>query len=283
MVEFDHLITSAFGFGEKLILELLQRGESVFAIYPTPKDVPMSFLGKKNIKYGFIKFEHDPILEKALPRKVKHIIHIFDVYSGRFSKMFKANTLATLLLLDWAKNVGAESFTYLSSGEVYGRGKDLHEKSELEPHGFYATTKYQAEMLLRFYQRAMRINTVRLFFPFGDGAEQGFVYELARAVKTGSPVESTYSLISPTFGDDIVTPLLNIHGLKQSGVYNLCGSPVSVDAIVEQLGKTIGRSPSKVQIGNDTLTGNNKMATEKLGYVETPIADALERTFKHMR
>ncbi|UCD05633.1 MAG: NAD(P)-dependent oxidoreductase [candidate division WOR-3 bacterium] len=282
-MEFDYLITSAFGFGEKLILELLRRGESVFAIYPTPKDVPMSFLGKKNIKYGFIKFEHDPILSKTLPRKVKHIIHIFDVYSGRFSKMFKANTLATLLLLDWAKNVEAESFTYFSSGEVYGTGKEITEGSRLEPHGFYATTKYQAEMFFRFYQRAMRINTIRVFFPFGNGIEQGFVYELARALKSGGPIEPTYNLISPTFGDDIVTPLLNIHGLKKSGVYNLCGSPVNVDAVVEQLGKIIGKSPNELQIGKDTLTGNNKVATEKLGYVETPIADALERAFKHMR
>ena len=283
MVEFDHLITSALGFAERLILELINRGESVFAIYPTPKDVPMSFLGKKNIKYGFVKFESDPILDKTLPRRVKHIIHIFDVWSGRFSKVFKANTLATLLLLDWAKNVGAESFTYLSSGEVYGSGNEIDEDSGLEPHGFYATTKYQAEMFLKYYQRALRISTVRVFFPFGNGLEQGFLYELARAVKTGSPVESTYKLISPTFGDDIVAPLLNIHGLKQGGVYNLCGSAVSIEAIVDQIVKTIGKSPQKMKIGENALTGNNRFAREKFGYVETPIADALECTFKNMK
>ncbi|MDH4210937.1 MAG: NAD(P)-dependent oxidoreductase [candidate division WOR-3 bacterium] len=282
-MEFDNLLTSAFGFAEKLILELLQRGESVYAIYPTPKDVPMSFLGKKNIKYGFLKFEHDPILEKTLPRRVKHIFHIFDMYGGRFSKVFKANTLATLLLLDWAKNVGAESFTHLSSGEVYGRGKDLTEEAALEPHGFYATTKYQAEMFFKYYQRALRISTVRLFFPFGSGVEQGFLFDLARAVKSGNPVESTYDQISPTFGDDIVAPLLKIHDRKQVGVYNLCGSPIKVETIVEKIRQIIGKEPSKITVEENELTGNARLAREKLGYVETSIDDALERAFVHMK
>jgi nucleoside-diphosphate-sugar epimerase len=282
-VEFDNLITSAFGFGEKLILELLQKGESVFAIYPTPKDVPMSFLGKKNIKYGFVKLEHDPILEKTLPRKARHIFHTFDVYNGRFSRVFKGNTLATLLLLEWAKNAGAESFIFLSSAEVYGRGKDLNEESALEPHGFYATSKYQAEMFFKYYKRALRINTVRLFFPFGNGIEQGFVFDLARAIKSGNPIESAYSLISPTFGDDIVTPLLKIRDQKEGGVYNLCGSSLRVDVIVEQIGKTIGKPLNKVTGGDHALTGNNQLARERFGYVETSIDDALERAFANMK
>ena len=46
-MEFDNLITSSFGLGEKIILELLRRGESVFAVFPTAKDVPMSFLVRR--------------------------------------------------------------------------------------------------------------------------------------------------------------------------------------------------------------------------------------------
>ena len=283
MMEFDNLVTSAFGFGEKLILELLKRGESVFAIYPTPKDVPMSFLGKKNIKYGFLKLAHDPILDKALPRRVKHIFHVFEAYTGRFSKVFKANTLATLLLLDWARNAGAESFTYLSSGEVYGNGKDFSEEAAIEPHGFYATTKAHAEALLKFYERAFRINIVRLFFPFSNGVEQGFVFNLANAVESGVPIESYYLTVSPTFGDDIVGPLLKVRDQKEAGTYNLCGSAVAVSTIVEEMGKIIGKEPKKVEIGKSELTGTCKVAREKLGYAETPIRDALERSFKQMK
>ena len=282
-MEFDNLITCALGYGERLIFELLQKGESVFAVYPTPKDVPMSFLGKKNIKYGFVKLENDPILEKTLPRRVKHIFHTFDVYSGRFSRVFKGNTLVTLLLLEWAKNAGVESFMYLSSGELYGRGKGVTEDAAMDPQGFYATTKYQAELLSKYYRRAFRILTARLFFPFGVGIEQGFVFEMARAIKSGNPVESAYSLISPTFGDDVVAPLLKIRDQKEGGVYNLCGSPVEVERLVEKISKVIGRESGKIKVADNALTGSNRVAREKLGYVETPMDDALERSFAHMK
>jgi len=282
-VEFDNLITCALGYGERLILELLKRGESVFAVYPTPKDVPMSFLGKKNIKYGFVKLENDPILEKTLPRRVKHVFHTFDVYSGRFSKVFKGNALVTLLLLDWAKTAGVVSFIHLSTGELYGKGKDLTEDAVIDPHGFYATTKYQAEMLSKYYQRAFRIQTARLFFPFGSGIEQGFLFELARALKTTDQVESAFTLISPTFGDDIVGPLLKIRDEKQAGVYNLCGSPIEVKALVGKISQVIGKESGKMKAMDKDLTGSSSLARENLGYVETPIDDALERAFAHMK
>jgi UDP-glucose 4-epimerase len=282
-MEFDNLITSPFGFGERLILELLRKGESVFAVFPTPKDVPMSFLGKKNIKYGFLKLEHDPILEKTLPRRVKHVFHIFEAYNGRFSKLFKANTLATLLLLDWAKAAGVQSFTYISSGEVYGAGENVDEGAVLQPHGFYATTKYQAEMLLKFYQRAFRISTVRLFFPFGKGLEQGFIFDLARAIESGEPLQSDYDKVSPTFADDIVLPLINIRDQKDGGICNICGSAIDVAALAEKIGETIGKSPQTVQAGKRALTGSSRQAREKIGYAETSFHDAVDRSFAHMK
>ncbi|MBE0432664.1 NAD(P)-dependent oxidoreductase [candidate division WOR-3 bacterium] len=279
MVEFDNLITSPFGIGERLILELLRRGESVFAVYPTAKDVPMSFLGKKNIKYGFLRFEQDPVLDKTLPRKVKHVFHNFDAYHGRLAKLFKANTLATLLLLDWAKNAGVQTFTYLSSGEVYGSGENIDENAALDPQGPYAVTKYQAEMLLEFYRKAFRINTVRLFFPFGKGVEQGFVSDLARAIKDGERVESPYQQISPTFVEDTIAPLIAVRDQKEAGIHNLCGSPVNVTALVEQIGQAAGKAPAKLKAGNNMLCGSNRQVKERLTYVETPLPDAINITF----
>lgn len=282
-MEFDNLITSPFGFGERLILELLNREESVFAVFPTPKDVPMSFLGKKNIKYGFLRFEQDPVLERALPRRVKHVFHIFEHYTGKFSKVFKANTLATLLLLDWAKNAGVESFTYLSTGEVYGKGTDLGETSGFDPRGFYATSKYQAEMILKFYQRAFRINAVRLFFPYGKGLEQGFVFDLVRAMKSGEPFEGDYDTVSPTFADDAVGPLIKIRDQRGEDAYNICGNAVGVSALVQVVEQTIQKPLKKVHLKKNALTGNCFKAKEKLGYVETPLHDAINRSYGHLR
>ncbi|UCF70681.1 MAG: NAD(P)-dependent oxidoreductase [candidate division WOR-3 bacterium] len=282
-MEFDNLITNPFGFGERLILELLRRGESVFAIFPTAKDVPMSFLGKKNIKYGFCKLEHDPILEKILPRRIKHVFHLFEAYSGRFSKLFKANALATLLLLDWAKAAGVQSFTYLSSGEVYGTGENIEEGAALEPRGFYGTTKFQAEMLLRFYKRSFTISIVRLFFPFGHGLEQGFVFDLARSIEAGEPFQSAYNKVSPSFADDAVLPLINARDQKEGDIYNICGSETSVAVLAEKIGEAIGKAPKRVEAGKHVLTGSSKQAREKIGYAETVFDDAIGRSFAHMK
>jgi nucleoside-diphosphate-sugar epimerase len=278
-MEFINLITNPFGLGEKLILELLKCGESVFAVFPAPKDVPMAFLGKKNIKYGFLKFDQDPVLEKVLPRRVKNVFHIFDMYSGRLTRLFKSNTLATLLLLDWAKHAGVEKFIYLSSGEVYGRGTNLDEKSPCNPHGFYATTKYQAEMLLKFYERAFLINIVRLFFPFGEGVEQGFIFDVAHAIKSSQDINLEYNVIAPTFTDDVVDPIIKIRGQKDAQIHNICGSAVPIDALIADMNSIIQRSPGKVQTRPIQISGNNAKARELLGYKETPLHEALKSCF----
>jgi nucleoside-diphosphate-sugar epimerase len=278
-MEFDNLITSPFGLGEKLILELLRRGESVFAVFPAAKDVPMFFLGKKNIKYGFLKFDQDPVLEKTLPRRVKNLFHIFELYNGRFSKVFRANTLATLLLLEWAKSASVENFVYLSSGEVYGKGTDLDEKSPCNPHGFYATTKYQAEMLLKFYQKFLRIQTVRVFFPFGRDMEQGLIPNLVRSIRAEEYVESEYGTIAPTFTDDIVEPLIKARDSRESGLYHISGSTIRTEKLIEELKTIVQRSPKKVEIKKNEISGNSAKARETLGYVETPLLEALANSF----
>ena len=281
-MEFDNLITSPFGLGERLILELLKRGESVYAVFPTPKDVPMSFLGKKNIKYGFLKFDHDPVLEKALPRRIKRLYHVYELYSGRFSRLFKANTLATLLLLEWAKSTGVEDFVYLSSGEVYGRGTNLDEKRAAAPHSFYATSKYQAEMFLRFYQRFFRIHTIRLFFPYGKGVEQGFVWNIAQSLLSEDIVNAEYDTISPTFVDDVVEPLFRLRELKDSGIYNVCGSPVKVEKLTEELKEIVQKSAATLRSKNLALSGNSSKARESLGYKETSVAEAMKVSFGNL-
>lgn len=281
MIEFDNLITSASGLGERLILELLRRGETVFALYPTAKDVPMSFLGKKNIKYGFIKLEQDQVVDRALPRKVKHVFHNFDVYHGRLAKLFKANTLATLLLLDWAKDAGAQTFTFVSSGEVYGPAENADENRALAPLGPYAFTKYQAEMLLEFYSKGMafRINVARLFFPFGQGVGQGLIADVARAIRRGERVETPYRQISPTFVDDAVAPLVALRDRPEAGVYNLCGSAVEVSALAQRIAAVLGKPAPAVKPGPNLLGGSNRRCREELACAETPLDQALAASF----
>jgi nucleoside-diphosphate-sugar epimerase len=193
--------------------------------------------------------------------------------------MFKSNVLATLLLLDWAKHIGVESFTYLSSGEIYGRGNSIDEKGSSNPHGFYATTKQQAEMLLKFYGRFFGIQTLRVFFPFDKGLEQGFVWNLVQTVMSGQAVEAEYSYISPTFGADIVEPLIKMREQKGATIGNICGSPVKLEQLVDELKQVVQKSPKKVVPGKTTLTGKNTYAKEQLGYRETALHEAIRHSF----
>lgn len=278
-MEFINLITSPFGLGEKLIFELLKRGESVYTIFPSAKEVPMSFIGKPNLKYGFVKFDEGLYFDKSLPRRIKRVFHIYGLYSGSFLKLFKCNTLATMLLLDWAKRVGAQTFIYLSSGDVYGSGKNLDEKRSSHPHSFYATTKSQAEMLLRFYGKSYTIHTVRLFFPFGKNVNQGHIADLAKSIISGESIDTAYRVIAPTFVDDGIEPLIKLREVKENQLINICGSPIEIKKLVEEIQKLSGKSAAKLTVGTTELSGNNTKAQEILGYRETPIEEALKKAF----
>lgn len=281
-METTNLVTSPFGIGEKLILELLKKGESVHTVFPSPKDVPMSLLGKAHLKYGFVKFDQETNIEKGLPRKAINVFHIYDIYTGPFIRIFTANTTATLLLLDWAKKAEIAKFIYLSTGEVYGQGNNLNETTAYNPRSFYATTKFQAEVLSRYYSKLFDIKTIRPFFPFGKVINQGYIHNLIESIKSGGNIETEYALITPAFIDDIIEPLIRVRELKESGLggppYNICGSPMRIEDFIKVVEKNINKSAKNIRIGKTELAGNNSKAKDVLGYKETPIEEALKNT-----
>jgi nucleoside-diphosphate-sugar epimerase len=279
MREAVNLVTSPFGIGEKLIFELLKKGETVYTVFPSPKGVPMSFIGKINLKYGFLKFDRDTQLDKTLPKKVKHVFHLYEAYDGSFTTIFKSNPCATLLLLDWARNAGVSKFIYLSSGEVYGQGHDISESAGYNPRSFYATTKFETEVLFRYYFRSFTLHTLRVFFPFGKSSPPGYVSNLGKAIIDGSSVDTEYRIISPTFIDDIVSPLMKLRDIDGHEIFNICGSPVGVDDMVDKIKYVSAGSPKKINVGKLELTGNNIKSKELLGYHETPLNDAIKISF----
>ena len=277
-MEMTNLVTSPFGYGEKLILELLKKGESVYTIFPSPKNVPMSFLGKINLKYGFIQFDRDVYLDKTLPKKVKYVFHLHELYSGPFTRLFKSNPTATLSLLEWARKAEVSKFMYLSSGEIYGKGKNVDEKASHNPHSFYATTKFETEILFRYFHKSLHIGIVRVFFPFGKDVD-GFVAHLYQSIKSGDSIDTEYKTISTTFVDDMVRPLLRMRDAKENETYNICGEAIAVEELVNRIKTLCESSPKKVACGKIELTGNCAKAQKELGFRPTPLDDALKRTF----
>jgi len=276
MMDITNLVTSPFGIGEKLVLELMKKGETVYTVFPSPKDVPMSYLGKVNFKYGFTRLDQDINPEKALPRKAVNLFHVYETYSGPFLKVYTANTTATLSLMEWAKKSGVSKFILISTGEIYGQGRNLVDTAAINPRNFYANSKFQAELLTRFY-RHFEIKIIRVFFPFGKGVD-GYVNRLLSSIKTAAAVETEYGIISPTFCDDMTEPLLRIRDIKGNCMFNVCGRPIAIEELVHGVEKIVNKTGSKVKFGKVELTGDNQKARDELGYQETPIEAALTAT-----
>ncbi len=270
------LVTSPFGLGEKLILELLKTGESVYTVFPSPKDVPMSFLGKINLKYGFIRFDFDSAFEKNLPKRVKCVYHLYEMYYGPFTAVFRANPCATLQLLDWSKKVGVEKFVYMSSGEVYGEGSHLDERTTCIPKSFYATSKLETEMLFRYYAKFFSIDTLRVFFPFGHGHRQAYLCNLYQAIMSGNAIDTEYGVISPTYVDDMVMPLIALQEKRESQLINFAGAPVRISELLDKVITVTGKRPKKIAIGQSELTGDSSKASRILGYSITSWQEAVE-------
>ncbi|MEO0095459.1 MAG: NAD(P)-dependent oxidoreductase [candidate division WOR-3 bacterium] len=275
-MEIENLVTSHSGIGELLTSELIKRGETVYTVFPSPKDVPMSFLGKINLKYGFVKFDQELNIEKGLPRKVKNIFHIYETYSGPFTKIFMTNAATTLFLLEWAKKVGASKFILLSSGEIYGYGENITESNSYNPRSFYATTKFYAETLSRYYNKIFEVKILRVFFPYGKNLHQGYLYNLTESLKNTGIIETDYGAICPTLIDDIIEPLIKLRDVPGNSVYNICGSAISLSQLIKEIESAIGKTAKKLNTGKNILCGDCSKAKADLGYKETSLKNGIQ-------
>ncbi len=87
-------------------------------------------------------------------------------------RLLAVNVVGTANLLDWAAGLeGLERFVYVSSGSVYGSGPAdgpmggvVPEEGYVQPQGFYAISKYAAELMTRRYAEAMGLPAVAVRF-----------------------------------------------------------------------------------------------------------------------
>src|SRR5262249_49632632 len=109
---------------------------------------------------------------------------------------FAVNVQATLTLLQWALSSGVERFIQVSSGGVYGSGRQsslLCETDPLAMHspiGFYLGTKLCSEVIFQNYSHFFRSAvTLRPFFIYGPGQRKDmFVARLIESIRTGARV-----------------------------------------------------------------------------------------------
>jgi len=172
----NYLITGAAGFiGAAVAKRLLEQGDRVVSIDN------LSTGYRENIPDGVEFFAsdcQDPEVLKEIPRLAYDaILHIAGQSSGEISFSdpvydLRTNTESTLLLLDYARQVGCHRFLYASTMSVYGVKPDraISEDESAHPESFYGVGKLASEEYLRIYERfGIRSTALRLFNVYGPG------------------------------------------------------------------------------------------------------------------
>jgi nucleoside-diphosphate-sugar epimerase len=160
------------------------------------------------------------------------------------------NVAATAGLLDLARRAGARRFVLASTGGVYAPSPaPLRERDPVDPRGFYAASKYSAELLARSYADLVQVTVLRPFFVYGPAQRPGMlVRELAKRVLGGETVTIRGEqglVINPIHADDAARAVLAVlQAPTAPAIVNIAGAQTaSLLEIVTMLGEAAGREP----------------------------------------
>lgn len=242
------LITGSTGFiGSNLVSHLAK--QEIDRIYALHRSKPATS-GSKFVEY----IQHD-LLEKLssdkLPQELDCIVHLAAVMDKTIDnfQMFQINTFGTLALLEYSRNVGVKKFIFASTGGVYGYSKEiLSEECQVNPIGFYALSKYQAEILVKYYSQYFQTVVLRFFFPYGPGQAKGIIPTIFKRIKNNQPVilnNGGNPHINPIHISDVVKLISNAITLEsESTIVNICGDEViSIRDLAELISKYLAIDP----------------------------------------
>jgi UDP-glucose 4-epimerase len=296
------LITGVAGFiGSTLAERLLAHGADVSGIdcftdyYPRPmKERNLTAL----LQHPRFTFIESRIQDADLVRALSDRTHLFHLAAqagvrkswGRdFAVYTEHNIEATQVLLEACTLATLERIVYASSSSVYGDDvpMPMREDARLQPVSPYGVSKLAGEHLCYLYHVNFGVPTVslRYFTVYGprQRPDMGF-HKFLRATILGEPIsvygdgEQTRDF---TFVDDAVsaTEAAATRGIP-GRVYNVGGgSRVTVNQVVEMIGRVSGRRPlvtvDSAQMGDmrhtyaDTALARTDLAFEpKVGLEE---------------
>lgn len=256
------LLTGASGFlGGHLLPALLARGHEVAAL-SRRRNVIDAEVGARWVQ-GDLTI---PEGLAALPPKVDAVVHlaqseVFRDFPERAREIFSVNTGATLNLLDYARNAGAQRFVFASTGNVYGpQPSPIPERGRLDPSDFYGATKLAAELLMTQYARFFETAILRLFTVYGPGQQPTrLVPRLVETVRAGRPVviDSHGGMrVCPTHVEEVVEVIARLLELKGSSCVNVAGPEAySVKELADIIGSVLGVAV-RVQMTDEASSGD---------------------------
>jgi nucleoside-diphosphate-sugar epimerase len=214
-----------------------------------------------------------------------------------------SNVIGTLNVLLAARDSGVRRVVFASSSSVYGSVPDLpkHEALQTLPISPYAVAKLAGEGYCRAFSEVYGLETValRYFNVFGPRQDPQSQYSavipnfITAALRGDAPVifgdgEQSRDF---TFVENVVEAnvlAMSADSRVAGRAYNVaCGERISLNALVEAIGRVLGRSiepryekgrPGDVR---HSMADSSK-AEQEFGYrVVVPFSDGLARTVQH--
>jgi nucleoside-diphosphate-sugar epimerase len=260
------LVTGAAGFiGSTLTDRLLECGADVIGIdsftdyYPRPMKERNLAGARQHPRLRFIEARIQDADLRSLLSDRTHVFHLAAQAGvrkswGREFGVYTTNNIeATQTLLEAARHVDLDRFVYASSSSVYGDDVALPMREDAlpQPVSPYGVSKLAAEQLCHLYFANYGVPAVslRYFTVYGprQRPDMGF-HKFLRAALRAEPIslygdgEQTRDF---TFVADVVEASLAAAERGVSGrVYNIGGgSRVSVNDVLEMIGRVSGRAP----------------------------------------
>lgn len=233
-----------------------------------------------------------PLDRAVLPSSPAAVIHLAQApgyrdFPGRAREMFDINVASTFDLLEYAREAGARSFVFASSGGVCGPSDGpLAEDSPFAPSNFYLRTKVASEVLAAGYAGELSVVLLRFFFPYGPGQRDKLIPDIVSRVKEGREVVlygEDGLRFNPIYVDDVAEAVARSLSLEGLHTVNVAGDEVStLRELAEMIGAVVGRRPvfrREAAPGPQGLVADTRAMDELLGrWPRVGLREGLERT-----
>jgi UDP-glucose 4-epimerase len=276
------VVTGAAGFiGSHLSEALVARGHDVVGV-DALTDYYDPAIKRRNVR-ALLAGRHFRLLEldlaadplDALPARPRYVFHLAAQpgvrasWGREFATYTSHNVLATQRLLEHVKDQGSERVVVASSSSVYGDAERLptSEADLPRPYSPYGVTKLAAEHLALLYARNFGVPAVamRYFTVYGPRQRPDMAFHrFIRALLAGAPIgvhgDGGQTRDFTFVGDAVAANLAAAERGVNGTAYNVGGgSRVSVNDVLERLGRIAGRTPvvehGPAQAGDPRDTG----------------------------